>query len=141
MIILDTDHASALQADGGAARIHLTRRMQASLDQNFVLSAVSFEEQVRGWLAEIHGEIDFYKQTGGYEKLIGIVRFYNLWQVAGYDTAAAKQTIRLRKAKIRIGTMDLKIASIAITQNALLLTANARDFGQVPGLRFENWLH
>lgn len=36
--------------------------------------------------------------------------------------------------------MDLKIASIALNHDALLLTANVRDFDQVPGLRTENWL-
>lgn len=36
--------------------------------------------------------------------------------------------------------MDKKIAPIAIANNALLLTANRRDFEQVPGLRFDNWM-
>jgi hypothetical protein len=36
--------------------------------------------------------------------------------------------------------MDLKIASIALIQDALLVTANLRDFSIVPGLRCENWL-
>ena len=36
--------------------------------------------------------------------------------------------------------MDLKIACIALVHNALLLSANLRDFQQVPGLRVENWL-
>ena len=31
-------------------------------------------------------------------------------------------------------------ASIAVARNALLLTANRRDFELVPGLRFANWL-
>jgi predicted nucleic acid-binding protein len=35
---------------------------------------------------------------------------------------------------------DLKIASIALVNDALLLTANSRDFEKVPGLQFENWL-
>ncbi len=34
----------------------------------------------------------------------------------------------------------LKIACIAMANNVLFLTANRRDFGKVPGLRFENWL-
>lgn len=36
--------------------------------------------------------------------------------------------------------MDLKIAAIALMNDALLLTANMVDFKQVPGLRVENWL-
>jgi len=45
-----------------------------------------------------------------------------------------------RKQKIRIGSQDLKIAAIAVANDALLLSANLRDFRQVPGLRVENWL-
>ena len=41
---------------------------------------------------------------------------------------------------LRIGSQDLKIAAIAMTQDALLLSANLRDFQKVPGLRVENWL-
>jgi tRNA(fMet)-specific endonuclease VapC len=36
--------------------------------------------------------------------------------------------------------MDKKIAAIAIANKALLLTANRRDYEQIPGLRFENWM-
>ncbi|MCH8923806.1 MAG: type II toxin-antitoxin system VapC family toxin [Planctomycetes bacterium] len=46
----------------------------------------------------------------------------------------------LRKQRVRIGTMDLKIASIALANNATLLSANTRDFVQVPSLQLENWL-
>jgi len=41
---------------------------------------------------------------------------------------------------VRIGSMDLKIASIALVHNALVLSANLQDFQKVPGLRVENWL-
>ena len=39
------------------------------------------------------------------------------------------------------GTQDLKIASTAIAQDALLLSANLRGFEQVPGLNVEDWLY
>ena len=35
--------------------------------------------------------------------------------------------------------MDLKIASIAIANDALLLTRNLSDFSKIPGLRVEDW--
>ena len=54
--------------------------------------------------------------------------------------ASADRFNDLRKQKIRVGTQDLKIAAIALTQDALLLSANLRDFRRVPGLRVENWL-
>ncbi|MEO5802504.1 MAG: type II toxin-antitoxin system VapC family toxin, partial [Verrucomicrobiota bacterium] len=41
---------------------------------------------------------------------------------------------------VRIGSMDLKIACIALAHDATLLTRNVNDFSQVPGLRVENWL-
>jgi tRNA(fMet)-specific endonuclease VapC len=36
--------------------------------------------------------------------------------------------------------MDLRIAAIALANDALLLSANQRDFGKVPRLRVEDWL-
>ena len=42
-----------------------------------------------------------------------------------------------RKSGVKIGSMDLKMASIAVANNALFLTANRRDFEKVPGLRFD----
>ena len=42
--------------------------------------------------------------------------------------------------RIRIGTNDLKIGSITLVNEALLLSANLRDFEQIPGLLVENWL-
>jgi tRNA(fMet)-specific endonuclease VapC len=35
--------------------------------------------------------------------------------------------------------MDLKIAAIAISRKAILLSRNLRDFQQVSGLQVEDW--
>jgi tRNA(fMet)-specific endonuclease VapC len=53
---------------------------------------------------------------------------------------AADRFEQLRRSGVRIGSMDLKIASIALIHNALLVSANLQDFQQVPNLRVENWL-
>jgi tRNA(fMet)-specific endonuclease VapC len=57
-----------------------------------------------------------------------------------FDKGAANRFKEFRKQKIRIGSQDLKIAAIALSHDALLLSANLRDFRMVPGLRIENWL-
>ena len=56
------------------------------------------------------------------------------------ENAPRKVRKTSQTAKIRLGTMDLKIAAIALVNDALLLTANRRDFERVPALRVENWL-
>jgi tRNA(fMet)-specific endonuclease VapC len=66
--------------------------------------------------------------------------FYTEYRIAPFDEAAAVRFNDFRRAKIRVGTSDLKIAAVAVTCDALLLTANRQDFEQVPGLRFANWL-
>jgi tRNA(fMet)-specific endonuclease VapC len=61
------------------------------------------------------------------------------WEILPFDERAANEFLRLRK-HARIGTKDLKIASIALVNDALLLSANLREFRHVPGLRVESWL-
>ena len=41
--------------------------------------------------------------------------------------------------RVRIATMDLRIASIALSQGLTLLTRNSRDFSKVPHLVIEDW--
>lgn len=47
--------------------------------------------------------------------------------------------VSLRRLRIRIGTMDLRIASIALAHGAKLLTRNSVDFAKVPELTIEDW--
>jgi tRNA(fMet)-specific endonuclease VapC len=140
MIVLDTDHLSILQQPQSPLAERLYQSMSASLDADFATTVISLEEQMRGWLAAINRQKDAHSQTPYYLQLAALNQFYCRWKILPFDKSSADQFSSLKKAGIRIGTMDLKIASIVLNQDALLLTANVRDFNQVPGLRTENWL-
>ena len=140
MIILDTDHIVALKYSKNERFARLAKRMADSQDQDFVTTAITLEEQMRGWLAQIRRVKEPQKQVPAYSELTGLVDFFSFWTVLTFDAAAADSFESFRKQKIRTGTMDLKIASIAVTQNCLLLTANTRDFEMVPGIQIEDWL-
>jgi tRNA(fMet)-specific endonuclease VapC len=57
----------------------------------------------------------------------------------GFETAAASTFQSIKKTYPRLGSMDLKIAAIAIANNATLLTRNLSDFSQIKNLRTEQW--
>jgi tRNA(fMet)-specific endonuclease VapC len=95
---------------------------------------------MRGWLAAIRRARKVHDQIVYYSGLVGLIDFYFEWEIVPFNERAADRFETLRKQRIRIGTQDLKIASIALEANALLLSANLRDFERVPGLRVENWL-
>jgi tRNA(fMet)-specific endonuclease VapC len=140
LITLDTDHFMILQVGKGPAYNALSARMDASPDQDFATTVITFEEHMRGWLAGIRRAREVADQAMPYDQLINLVRFFQAWEILRFGENSAARFSSLRQQRVRIGTQDLKIASIALEADALLLSANLRDFEQVPGLRVENWL-
>jgi tRNA(fMet)-specific endonuclease VapC len=57
------------------------------------------------------------------------------------NTALVYGQIRASLAKIGtpIGSNDLQIAAIAISNNLILVTHNTREFSRVDGLKIEDW--
>lgn len=56
-----------------------------------------------------------------------------------YTAAAHALVQQWQQAKVRVGTNDLRIAAICFAHGATLVTRNARDYAQVPGLNFDVW--
>ena len=140
MILMDSDHLTILIHPGSEQHACLTVRMAASADQTFAATIVNAEEQLRGWLAEINRHRTPNRQLAAYEGMRKYLEFLRPFPLIPFEVRGAVEFERLRKAKVRIGSMDLKIACIALVHNVLLISANLRDFQQVPGLRVENWL-
>lgn len=139
MILLDTDHLSVLLDQRDARRDQLQERMESALEP-VACTIVSLEEILRGWLAAIRRRHEITGQIIAYSRLTGLFVTMGNWNIMTVDDSAARQFAVLRSQRVRIGSMDLKIASIALIHDATLVTANLRDFLQVPGLRSENWL-
>ena len=53
--------------------------------------------------------------------------------VLEFDRPAARVFVDLKRSRIRVGTMDLKIAAIVLARDATLLSRNLGDFRKVPG--------
>ena len=114
--------------------------MALAVGESFGVPIVGVEEQMRGWLATIAKERQIDRQVSPYFELERLFAFFQAFAIVSFDQKSASLFSESRSAKIRIGAMDLKIASIALANESLLLTANKKDFEKVPGLRFENWL-
>src|SRR5438309_5996162 len=136
MVILDSDHISLLQR-GGAESQRIATRLVAVPSGDIATTIITFEEQMRGWLARIANGRTLDRQISDYAELKkSLHNFCNLW-VLEFDSHASAELARLKQARIRIGTMDLKIAAITLANGAILLTRNTTDFQKVPDLRFE----
>lgn len=140
MIILDTDHISALQYRDAPRAFALQTRLEAQPIEEIATTAITLEEQTRGWLGLIRRYSDVHRQVAYYDRLTGLFDFFADWQILPFDQPAADEFERLRKHGVRIATMDLKIATIVLVSGGTLLSRNMNDFQQVPGLRVEDWL-
>jgi tRNA(fMet)-specific endonuclease VapC len=140
VILLDTDHLTALKYTDSERYARLHRRLRAAAPEPIGTTIINVEEQMRGWLSAIAKERTLLRQITTYRELTDLFDFFARFNIISLSAGAVDLFNGFRKSGIKIGTMDLKTACIAIASNALLLTANRRDFEKVPGLRFENWL-
>jgi tRNA(fMet)-specific endonuclease VapC len=137
--LLDTDHISVLQRQSGQEYAALSSRMAAQSPSDLAFSIISFHEQALGchtYLARARTPADVVR---GYAMLSQVLRDFRSPSVLHFDSAAAAEFDALVAKRVRIATMDLRIASIALSRSLVLLTRNVSDFGKVPGLKTENW--
>jgi tRNA(fMet)-specific endonuclease VapC len=138
MYILDTDHLSVIDR-GGVKAQRLLQRL-ASIDPTQVAtSIISYEEQMRDWLSYAAKAQTIEKQVEAYKELKRQLTNYCTIPIIDFDEQAAHEFQRLKKLYPRLGSMDLKIASVVLVNQAVLLTRNSSDFGCIIGLFVENW--
>ena len=138
MFVLDTDHMSLLEWGGEGSAV--LRERLADVDSDGVATTIiSYEEQMRGWMAYLARARSTEQQLAAYQRLRRHLENYRQIAILDFDRPAAAEVQRLHRARIRIGAMDLKIAAIVLSRDATLLSRNLVDFARVPGLKVEDW--
>jgi tRNA(fMet)-specific endonuclease VapC len=138
--ILDTDVFTlcALPDSRDYLRLH-ARFLELDAADKIVTTIVTYEEQTRGWLAFATKSRDTQHQIKAYRRMKQHLVAYLGFEVLEFDAAAGKEFDQLRRAKLAVGSSDLKIAAIAIAHDAMLLSRNLKDFHRIPGLKVDDW--
>lgn len=138
MIAFDTD----VLTDIGDGVQTVLARLAPPPPASLFVPIVVIEEVLRGRLNTIRraqagqGPLPL---DGAYKYLESSIGDFRRFQILPYTTAAHTLFQAWRAAKIRIGTQDLRIAAVAFAHSATLVTRNARDYQQVPGLALDVW--
>ena len=132
MFIFDTDHVGILQSQSGPEFARLMARVSQHSATDFFVTVISFHEEIQGWNAYIAKAKKIEGVVKGYGRLLKILIDFNAAQVLPFDDAAASEFTNFRQQKIRVPTMDLRIASIAVSLSMTLLSRNLSDFSQIP---------
>ena len=119
--------------------VRLLTRLSEVQSAEIQTTIVTYEEQMRGWLAFAAQSNSLQKTVIAYERLQTHIAVFRNVPLLPFDAIAADIYAELRKSRIRIGVMDLRIASIALAYDATVISRNLRDFSLVPGLRVEDW--
>ena len=135
LYVLDTDHVSLAQR----GHPHVAARIEATPPEQLAVSIVTVQEQLRGRLAQVRHARNTAALILAYERLHETFTFYLTVPIVDFDERAAAIVDNLRQRRVRIGTLDLRIAAMALVTGATLVTRNRRDFEQVPGLVTEDW--
>ncbi|KYC42005.1 nucleic acid-binding protein [Scytonema hofmannii PCC 7110] len=133
--ILDTDTFSFFQ------RAHplVSQRVNAIPAEQLATTVITFEEQMYGRLNRIRRANSQDSLVFAYMQLRETLEDFKTINVLNFNEEAANCYAELLRQKFRISTQDLRIGSIAISNNAILVTRNQRDFSRIPRLQFEDW--
>ena len=137
--LLDTDTLSTLERPGSSEYDSLLARLDQCDESDVGVSVVSYDEQAHGCHKLIVNAKKPAKLLDAYDLLHRVLEAFRNYPLVEFDTDALISFEELKPLKLRIGTMDLRIASIALSQRLTVVTRNISDFGRVPNLKVENW--
>jgi tRNA(fMet)-specific endonuclease VapC len=135
--IFDTDHLTLHQRNHPVLASYI-RSLDYSVHA-LATTVISYQEQIGGRFAQVQRAKNSTATVEAYQDLKDTIAFFENWYMFDYDDRSEACFKAARKAGVRIGTMDLRIASIGVALDATIVTRNRKDFQQVPDLKFEDW--
>ena len=132
---LDTDTLSLFEK---RHPVILQRIAATPPDQRFI-TAITVRERLDGWYRLLGKLKTPDEEQRVYAQLVDTMKVCASLRVLPYDRAAIDRFQQLKTMKLNVRPMDLRIAAIALEQNAVLVTHNVRDFARIPDLRVEDW--
>ncbi len=133
--VLDTDTLTLFQR--GDAIVQKNAATHASL--GVATSVITIEEQLTGWYTLVRRAKTIDQTAHAYQQLANTARFLASFQILSFDVPSINRYMALRKLKLNVRSNDLRIAAIVLENGSTLVTRNARDFKQVPGLVSVDW--
>jgi tRNA(fMet)-specific endonuclease VapC len=133
--VLDTDILSLYRR--GHAEV--VRRTLTHPPDALMTTIITVEEQLSGWYTLLRRAKTFADMAPVYDRLAETVAFLSRIRLLPVTELAITHYEQLQTLKLRIGTMDLRIAAITLAHDATLVTRNIQDFQLIPNLRVEDW--
>ncbi len=119
------------------------RRNAEIFRPEIAITIVTVQEIFNGWVGKLNHPSSANQQVQLYRKLSRVVGYLKKIPVLDFDESADQvfcqlllENPSLRKNRIQ---KDMRIASIALANDAIVVTRNHRDFSQVPNLTILNW--
>jgi tRNA(fMet)-specific endonuclease VapC len=135
LYLFDTDHLSLYQT----GHPQVTKNILLHLTDRLALAVISVEEQLTGWQRALRQARDDARRAEVYRRMARTVESWSGWLVLPFSAAAMGRHVTLLRQRLNVGSNDLKIASIALENNAIVVTRNGQDFNRVSGLACEDW--
>src|SRR4051812_26144792 len=108
--LFDTDHLTLFQHKHPA----LMQRLALHAADAVAICPINIEETMRGRLATLARVLTGQRHVQAYAHLIAAEEMFRLFPIVPFDINSENLFQQLRAARLRVGTLDLKIAAIAL---------------------------
>ncbi|QLE59854.1 type II toxin-antitoxin system VapC family toxin [Nostoc sp. TCL26-01] len=133
--VLDTDHVSLIQRGHPV----VVSKVSAVNPAEIAVTVITIVEQMYGRLDVINRAKSKQELVTAYALLKETFNLLSQANILDFNGAAFDTCNELLKQKIRVGTQDLRIAAIALSLNATIVTRNFKDFQKIPNLKIVDW--